>query len=43
MLTATPAAVSASPVVAVVGALILVAVLSVLLMSFVLHRRSTRR
>ena len=43
METASSAGLSATPVVAVVGALILLAVLCVLLMSFVLHRRSTRR
>jgi hypothetical protein len=43
MLTATPAVLSATPVVAVVGVLLLLAVLTVFLMSFVLHRRSSRR
>lgn len=38
-----PSAVSATPAVAVIGLLLVAAVLSVLVVSFVLHRRSGRR
>ncbi len=43
MLTASIQATSATPVVAVAGALALVAVLSVFLVSFMMYRRSGRR
>lgn len=43
MLNASVQVTSATPVVAIVGALVLVAVLGVVLLSFVMYRRSGRR